>query len=230
MNTTANTPQDLVIMDVTPAGNTYQVAVYVDPFPGRKGSDVIKETCGKCGGAKVVNYGNVTLATAQGEDRWCFECGGRGYTTRLVSSARGTARRQAKARTIRNAEAADFAATADARQLEELLADWDEALAEEARRAALVTGFLAEVGVRVRGLKAVVEVNHRFEAVAFNGYTMDYKSLLILRELESGRIIKAVLGARDLERGQEVTVSGTVKDHAQYNGQDQTVLARAIIK
>lgn len=220
MNTT---PENLEITATTAVGNTYAVAVYVDPFPGRKGSEVLKETCGKCNGDKVIGWGNVTLQVGKVSGRVCFQCMGKGYTTRLVSSARSTARRQAKAQTEANIAAADYVNT-------EVEDAHTEALAEEARRAALVTGFLAEVGVRVRNLKAVVEVNAKFEAASFNGYGVDYKSMLILREVESGRVIKAVTAARGFERGEAVTVSGTVKDHARYNGQDQTVLARPIIK
>lgn len=230
MGNTANTPEDLFITATTPAGNEYRVAVYVDPFPGRKGDEVLKETCGRCAGDGVVHYGNLTLKVGKVSGRVCFMCMGAGVTTRKVSSARSTARRQVKAENERRAAAADFAATADVRAREELLADWDEALAEEARRGALVQGFIAEEGVRVRNLKAVVEVNAKFEAASFNGYGVDYKSMLILREVESGKVIKAVTGSRGLERGEEVTVSGTVKAHATYKGQDQTVLQRVIIK
>jgi hypothetical protein len=228
MSNTANTPEDLVIMATTPAGNTYQVAVYVDPFPGRKGAEVLKETCGRCGGDGVIHYGNVTLKVGKVSGRVCFMCMGAGFTTRKVSSARSTARRQAAAQTARNAAAADFAATADERATAELLADWDEALQEQARRAALVSGFIAEEGVRVRNLKATVQVNHQFETTDFHG-RLDYKNLLIL-EAEDGKIIKAVVPFAKVERGQEVTVTGTVKAHATYKGQDQTVLQRVILK
>lgn len=220
MNTT---PENLEITATTAAGNTYAVVSYVDPFPGRKGSDVLKSVCGKCHGDKVIHYGGLTLQANGVSGRVCFECMGRGFTTRLVSSARQTARRQAAAQTAANAAAADYVNT-------EVEDAHTEALEEEARRAALVTGFLAEEGVRVRNIKAVVEVNAKFESVSFNGYGVDYKSMLILREVESGKVIKVVTGSRGLERGETVTVSGTVKAHASYHGQDQTVLGRPIIK
>lgn len=225
MNTT---PENLEITATTPAGNSYRVAVYVDPFPGRKGSEVLKDVCGRCNGDKVIHWGNVTLQVNGVGGRVCFQCMGKGYTTRLVSSARQTARRQAKAQTARNAAAADFAAGFDAQAALNREADHAEALLEQARRAALVQGFVAEEGVRVRGLKVTVEVNYQFETTDFHGRP-DLKNLLILKA-EDGKILKAVVPYSTLERGQEATVTGTVKAHASYNGQDQTVLQRVIIK
>jgi len=84
---------------------------YVDPFPGRKGSDRVYETCWKCGGSGVVSWGNVTFVAQGREDRHCFECNGSGKTSRLVSSARATARRQAK-EAARQAELAEAARVA----------------------------------------------------------------------------------------------------------------------
>lgn len=227
MNTT---PADLDITATTAAGNTYQVVSYVDPFPGRKGDDVIKETCGKCAGTGVVNYGNVTYVAQGREDRHCFDCDGSGVYSFKVSSRRQTVRNRAKAATARNAAAADYAATAAVRHQEELDAAHTEALAEQARRDNLTQGFLGTEGERLRNLTAVVETNYKFESPSFQGYGMDYKSLLILRDVATGKVLKTVVGARGLERGDQVTVSGTVKSHDHYKGQDQTVLGRALIK
>lgn len=81
---------------------------YVEPFPGRKGSERVFEPCGKCSGSGVVSWGNVTFVSQGREDRHCFDCGGSGKTSRLVSSARATARRRAQeaARMVAEAEAA----------------------------------------------------------------------------------------------------------------------------
>lgn len=224
------THQDLDVTAITPAGNEYQLAVYVDPFPGELGQVRKYEVCGKCRGDGVVHYGNITLATRHASGRVCFQCMGSGRTSYLVSSRRQTVRDQVKAENERRAAAADYAATADERALEEYVAAWDEAHAEQDRRAALTAGYLGEVGERLRGLTATVEVNAKFETESFNGSGVDYKSMLILREAATGKIIKTVVGARGLERGDTVTISGTVKDHGNYQGQDQTVLGRAIIK
>ena len=228
MSNTANTPEDLEVYAITAAGNTYRVAVYVDPFPGRKGEEILKETCGRCGGEGVVHYGNLTLQVGKRSGRICFMCMGAGFTTRKVSSARSTARRQAKAETERNAAAADFAATADDRAREELLADWDLALAEEARRAALVTGFLADVDTKVTG-QATVKVYRTFEGEGYYGQP-ELKAIIILVDAETGKELKTVTTPRALEEGQEVIYKGTVKGHGNYKGQDQTILTRVTFK
>lgn len=114
---------------ITPA------AQYVDPFPGRKGSDRVYETCGKCAGSGVVSWGNVTFVAQGREDRHCFDCNGSGKTSRLVSSARATARRQAQ-------EAAKLAAEAEA--------------AREARAQWLASGYgdlLEAIEEALRGLR-----------------------------------------------------------------------------
>jgi hypothetical protein len=97
---------------------------YVDPFPGRKGSDRVYETCGKCSGTGVVSWGNVTFVAQGREDRHCFDCNGSGRTSRLVSSARATARREAQ----RQADAAKAAAEATAQRQEWLAAGYGDLL------------------------------------------------------------------------------------------------------
>ncbi len=83
--------------------------VYVDPYPGRKGSERIWSTCAKCGGSGSVSWGIEVDAVVSGRvvSRVCFDCNGVGSTSHLVSSARATARRQAR-------EAAAAAARAEA--------------------------------------------------------------------------------------------------------------------
>lgn len=108
------------------------VADYVDPFPGRKGSDRVYETCGKCAGTGVVSWGNVTFVAQGREDRHCFDCNGKGETSRLVSSVRATARRQAK-EAARQAELAEAAREARAQWLSNGYGDLLEAVEEALR-------------------------------------------------------------------------------------------------
>lgn len=131
MGNTALTPEALEITDVTALGNTYRVAVYVDPFPGRKGSDRVYETCAKCAGSGVVSWGNVTFVAQGREDRHCFDCNGSGKYSFLVSSARATARRRVKADTLAAAQAADAAADRrnwEAKGYGDLLATLEDAI------------------------------------------------------------------------------------------------------
>lgn len=226
MNTT---PADLEITETTAKGNDYRVVVYVDPFPGRKGSDRIYEECAKCSGRGVVNYGNVTFRAHGVEDRHCFDCGGSGQTSALVSSLRSTARRQAKAQTLRNAEAADFAAEAPAREAAKLEADHEAALRVEAARAAKPKGFLGTEGERVRNLNAQVAMIRSFESQNYQTGAPELKYLVKFDVL--GRTAVWFTGnPGSLEEGQFVSLTGTVKGFDNYQGEDQTVLTRCLTK
>lgn len=216
-------------MATTPAGNEYELAVYVDPFPGRKGSERITETCGKCGGDRVISWGNVTLQVGKVSGRVCFQCMGRGETSRLVSSARSTARAQVKAENERRAAAADFAADYDAQAARDLEDAHTEALAEQARRDTLPKGFLGQPGERLRNLNARVILVRSYESVDYMTGRPVLKFVIKFDVL--GRTAVTFTGqSYGLEDGQFVNLTGTVKDHSVRDGEDQTVLSRIIVK
>lgn len=81
------------------------MTVYVDPYPGRKGSERVYFDCDRCNGTGSVSWGmNVDGAvydSATGEERTvsrvCFKCDGTGRDSHLVSSARAAARRRVAA-------------------------------------------------------------------------------------------------------------------------------------
>ncbi|WGH21404.1 hypothetical protein SEA_EMOTION_55 [Arthrobacter phage Emotion] len=119
--------------------------IYVDPYPGRKGSDRVVEACGYCAGTGIYQGKSglkIYTATVGGSDKGCFKCWGTGKVSFLVSSARATARRQAKAQAEREAEAAKWEAERDALQaaqapLREALAKMTETVPERAIPAEL---------------------------------------------------------------------------------------------
>ena len=85
---------------------------YTDPHPGIKGSDRITEACGACAGTGL--YTAPTWITDSTGRPYCFRCHGTGTYSRLVSSARATARARAKTR----AEHVDQVRTITARRAE----------------------------------------------------------------------------------------------------------------
>lgn len=100
-------------------------ATYVDPYPGRKGSDRIWSECGKCSGTGSVSWGidvdgvvNYTDGTRRVVSRVCFDCNGVGRTSHLVSSARATARRQAREAEAAAARAVAYVAEQAAKKAE----------------------------------------------------------------------------------------------------------------
>lgn len=81
------------------------MTVYVDPYPGRKGSERVYFDCDRCNGTGSVSWGmnvdGALLDPATGEERIvprvCFKCDGTGRGSHLVSSARAAARRRVAA-------------------------------------------------------------------------------------------------------------------------------------
>lgn len=74
---------------------------YQDPYPGRKGDEVIESTCGKCMGQGRINWGavNVEFIDPRGNrqvGRGCFDCHGSGVIRRTVKSYRRAERRAVK--------------------------------------------------------------------------------------------------------------------------------------
>lgn len=195
---------------------------YVDPFPGKIGTDKVPGTCGRCGGS---GYFDCFRHIYSG---WCFQCLGAG--TVLVSVT--TMRRHAKiaafnseyADQIEAANAVLAAAQAAARAAEDFAADWDAAHAENAIRAARVQGFLGEVGDKVTATGTVAVAKY------MSGSYNRSATMFLIVNVDGGQVVKISGSAKSLfsvGRGDRVQVTGKVKAHTAYNGQDQTVLTFA---
>lgn len=85
----------------------------VRAFPTLKGSDRVREACGRCGGSGTVSWGAPVageIVDSEGNRRTvpkvCFSCNGAGSRSVLVSSIRARATRAVKAAAAREAEAA----------------------------------------------------------------------------------------------------------------------------
>ena len=98
-------PQDVGV-------NEDEQFVYVDPYPGRKGSERIRVPCGKCDGTGI--YNAPTGFTDKHGKPYCFDCSGQGTRTVLISSLRQTAKRQIKAQQDAAERAAAFGERNDA--------------------------------------------------------------------------------------------------------------------
>jgi hypothetical protein len=207
--------------------------VYTDPYPGAKGADLVKETCGKCGGDGMYHApSGFVIQNPYGPRgdaiKGCFACRGVGHRWVKVSSVRARIRRDVKATLQRDADADAHAAAAAQRAAEDFAADWEQAHAEQARRAALNNSPAGEPGQKLTGLAGTVVVASNIEVTGFRGYGTDIKRLIVVT-LDSGQAIKAFGTGATLfaaNRGDRVTISGTVKELDTYRGQLQTVLTR----
>lgn len=211
--------------------------VYTDPYPGRRGDDLVQETCGKCGGDGVYHAPSGFViqnpyAPTGVTFRGCFDCMGVGHRLVKVSSVRSRVRRAVKAQLQRDADAEAYAAEHEARQAAELAEAWEEALAENARRAAMNNEPVAAVGEKIAGIAGVVEVSKTIEVPGFR-YGTDYKRLVVIK-LESGQVVKTFGAGEKLfgtRRGDRVTITrATVKAHETYQGQLQTVVIRMALR
>lgn len=145
---------------------------YVDPHPGKLGSDRVWDDCAFCSGSGVY-YGKsgarwVRLGV---ENKWCFRCEGAGGRDVLVSSIRSRHRRIVASQ---NAIADEWVASARGVVLAELAEE-----AAEARREAEAAETLArleaeletmpEAGAKLAGISARVERFSTFETTSYTG-------------------------------------------------------------
>lgn len=217
-------------------GRDWTVTTYVDPYPTHKGTDKVPVECGMCTNGVYTGRSGYHWQNRPGgaDTTWCFWCNGSNRRMRTVSRLRREAKEAAVWRehgdTIR-AESAAKQAAANAVILAAQFAEhWDEAHAEQARRAALVVGFVADIGEKVDAF-GVVDVCTSFEVPSFSGYGTDWKALVVVT-LDDGHVVKTTGTGRTLyghDRGDRVRVRGTVKATGAYRGQDQTILTRAKI-
>lgn len=202
--------------------------LYVDPHPGKHNSDRIPVDCGKCGGSGYIR------AFSHVEGGVCFECEGHGKTSISV----GTLRQYAKADAFSaeygeeiDAYWAEFEAVQQAaRKAEEFAQAWDDAHAEAAKRAAMVGGFIGEVGEQLRGKGLVGTVVFEKHYDAGFGYHKTTGKFMII-EMSDGKIAKVAGTGGGLfvgaHKGDQVAIlGGSVKAHENFRGQDQSVLQR----
>lgn len=205
--------------------------VYVDPFPGKKGTDYVREECVFCtdgvyGGAS----GHTWARKVNGvwvTNKWCYRCQGLGYFSVRVSSVRARVRREVKRQIQAIQDAPRIEAERKARLAAEIEFAHIDALAEQARRDAMNNDVLGEVGAKIRDLAATVRVATTYDA-SF-GFSKQIGSFLVL-ETDDHRFVKVAGTGSTLfghKRDDRVTIKlGTVKDHSEYKGQVQTNLTR----
>lgn len=185
----SDTPTATVI--TAPPVTSGDPRVYTDPFPGAAGSDLVKEDCWKCGGDGMYHApSGFVIQNPYGPRghaiKGCFACRGRGHRYVKVSSVRARVRRDVKAALQRDADAAAHAAAAAQAAADDFAAAWDEAHAEQDRRAALNNTPAGAPGQKLTGLTGTVEVATDIEVAGFRGYGTDHKRLIVVK-LPNGR-------------------------------------------
>lgn len=198
---------------------TVTLTSYVDPHPGKVGTDRVPAPCSRCGGSGYFQcYGHIYGGR-------CFQCGGNGQGSVSVTTARKHARTDAfnteYAAEIAAARAVVAAAAAAAQAAADFAADYDAAIAENARRAAMVQGFLGQADEKI-AFTATVTV-----AKYISGSYNRSSSMFLVFTTDSGQVASGFSSSQTvmgLERGDQVTVTAKVKKTESYRGQDQTVV------
>lgn len=227
------------------ATDTTDPTVYQDPYPDKKGNDLVwKECAAACKDGVYGGFSRHTWTlTKNGQNQtkpWCRRCKGKGGYNVKVASVR-TAARKAADTAKRDRDLAPYRAWLDAEaRHNELLADEEAAYAEQAQREARKTGYVGEVGEKLTALEGEITTAYSFETPAF-GYGVDIKMILIIT-LDSGEVVKwASTGSAAFgyytdktksefyswKTGDRVRVDrAIVKKHAVYQktGQEQTEL------
>lgn len=199
---------------------------YIDPHPGRKGSETVPGTCGRCGGSGYTCFVWV-------HNGICFQCGGNGNWPITIN----TVRKHARADAYQRDYAPELAAhdelqrylEAEAWHIEDQRQRAEEAAREAERQANMVQGFIAPIGDKIAGIDITVKV-----AKYIPGTYNRSSRMFVVGETDTGQVVMFGGSAKSvmaLERGDKATIlTGKVKDHDAYNGQDQTVLSHVKVE
>lgn len=198
---------------------TVVLTSYVDPHPGKVGTDRVAAPCSRCGGSGHFDcWGHIYGGR-------CFQCGGNGQGSISVATARKHARVAAfnaeYATQIADARAVVAAAAEAAQAAADFAADWDAAHAENARRASLVQGFLGTVGEKVAFTGTVTVAKY------ISGSYNRSSSMFLVFTADNGQVATGFSSSQTvmgLERGDRVEVTAKVKATDAFNGQQQTKL------
>ena len=202
---------------------TRALTTFVDPHPGKANSDKVATDCSRC-----TDRAGYIRAFAHVHNGICFKCLGTGTESITV----GTLRKHAKAAAYNAEYSADLRAAHEAQREAFQAAAKAEAeaaaeaarLAEEARLASLVQGFIGNEGDKITDLRVTINVAKYIE-----GSWNRSSSMFIIATTDAGQVVK-IFGSSNtlfgLHRGDVVTITtAKVKKHDWHDGQDQTVLS-----
>lgn len=193
--------------------------------------------CDRCGGTGTYVWGAIINGVPQYAGV-CYKCEGAGkiHKTWIERTpeyqAKLDARRQAKLEAQwKAAEEENTARMEQIRLAEELEAQ--RKAAEEARIKAqkAASQYVGSVGERISTIGCYDHCAW-FEVDSFRGYGKDTIYIHTFKDPDGNVLIWKTsngLGSLDLQEGTPVNITGTVKEHSEYDDQKQTVLTRCKI-
>lgn len=195
-------------------------------------------TCDRCEGrgyyAIGVLNGQPLLSPLDGGV--CWKCGGTGkvhgkwiertpeYQAKL--DARRAARQAAK-----QAEWEAKQAEYDRKRKERERKEEEKRLAEQARIKALkaISQHVGEVGEKLT-IKGSFVRSAWFEVKSFRGYGTDTMHIHTFKDADGNVFVWKTSKGLCLEYGEPIQITGTVKEHSEYQDEKQTVLTRCKVK
>lgn len=184
-------------------------------------------TCDHCGGIGLYAIGihNGELVLSPHDYGVCWKCGGTGKV--LKRWIERTPEYQAKLDGRRKAKLEK-----EAKEQERFMKEAEaKRMAEEAkiREQKAVSQHLGNVGDKLTA-KAVYINMASYEVRSFRGYGTDTIHIHIFKDSDGNVLIWKTTAFVDAEYGDEVEITGRVKEHSVYREEKQTVLTRCRIK
>jgi len=191
--------------------------------------------CWKCAGQGVISaYAHVYA----GE---CFECNGTGWVdeTETIMTPENAAKADAR-RAKREAQIAEQIAAENAKREAEEQRKAEEQAKREAEIAAVkaISQHVGNIGDRVE-MTLTLDHTATWEQPSYAGYGTDTMHIHAFKDTDGNTFIwktsngvYVALGNgqyKVAEKGNTVTLKGTIKDHSEYDGEKQTVLTRCKI-
>lgn len=189
-----------------------------------------KVKCDRCGGDGIFKWGAVINGIPQ-YSGVCFKCDGCGWV--IDKWIERTPEYQAKLDAKREAKRAAQQAEIDARiaereaklraEEERKEAEW---LAREAEKK--ISQYVGTVGERI-SIPVEYVGSPYFERKAFGGFSTEICYIHTFKDTSGNKIVWETGCGVELEQGQKVTITGTVKDQSEYKGEKQTRILRCKI-
>lgn len=194
--------------------------------------------CDRCDGKGIYYIGvcNGQLVPSWVDRGVCFKCGGLGkvhgkwkeytpeYEAKLEAKRRAKAEAQAKAYAEEEAQReAERKAKEEAEQIER-----ERQEAEEKARKA-ISKHIGQVGDKL-DLTVTLEKRAWFDVPSFRGYGMDTMYVYTFRDEQGNALVWKTGKGLVFESGEKVHLTGTIKNHDEYDGEKQTTLTRCKVE
>ena len=162
----------------------------------------------------------------------CFKCGGSGkehgkwkeYTPEY--EAKLEAKRRARAEQRQKEQAEEFARLeAERKAKEDAERIVREAEEQRIKEQKAISQHVGQIGDKI-DLDVTFEKCAWFEIPSFRGFGTETMHIYTFRDGQGDALIWKTSKGMDLEKGEALHLTGTIKDHSEYDEEKQTVLTR----